>query len=103
MAESTPFLAQSDDGDDYDNESHPIKTRPANAHFKRPIKLLTILNSFLSIAVFGLLIATFVLTSTGSFNNVYSTKETLRDLAIVVRSRITFVVSSLVLMKLSSS
>jgi len=84
MAESTPFLAHSDDGDDYDNESHPIKTQPANAHFKRPISLLTILNSFLSIGVFGLLIATVILASTGPFNNVYSVKEALRDLTIVL-------------------
>ena len=84
MAESTPFLAHSDDGDDYERESHPIKTQPANAHFKRPIKLLTSFNSFLSIAVFGLLIAAFVLTSTGPFSYTYRTNDAIRDLAIVV-------------------
>lgn len=83
MAESTPFLGGNHD-DDYDGESHPIKVAPANSHFKRPLKTISALISFLSIGVFGLLIAAYVLTNSGPFNYIWSTEETLRDLAIVV-------------------
>jgi hypothetical protein len=90
MAESTPFLADSDHDDDYERESHPIKTQPANARFKRPIKLLSAFNSFLSLGAFGLLIASYILTSTGPFNYTYRTNEAIRDLAIVVSTVLYF-------------
>jgi lipopolysaccharide/colanic/teichoic acid biosynthesis glycosyltransferase len=86
MAEHTPFLAREDDGDDY--EHHPIKISPANSHFKRPLTVLTALISFLSLAIFALLIASYVLVSTGPFIYTWSSKEAIRDLAIVVSTSV---------------
>jgi len=82
MAEHTPFLAREDDGDEY--EHHPIKIAPANSHFKRPIAVLTTLVAFLSFGIFALLIASYVMVSTGPFIYIWSSKEAIRDLAIVV-------------------
>jgi hypothetical protein len=81
MAEHTPFLAR-DDGDEF--EHHPIKIAPANSHFKRPLTVLTALISFLSLSMFALVIASYVLVSTGPFIYIWNSKDALRDLAIVV-------------------
>jgi hypothetical protein len=85
MAERTPFLADNDHNDDYDGrESHITKKSPANAHFKGPIKILTIVISFLCLTVFGLLITSYVLLQLGSFNYTYSAEAGIRDLSICV-------------------
>lgn len=84
MAENTPFLGDDDHGDDYGGESHPLKRSPANAHFQRALKIITAITSLFSIAVFGLLIASYVLTSVGPFSYTYGTTDTARDLAIVL-------------------
>ncbi|KAH8599471.1 hypothetical protein B0O99DRAFT_611109 [Bisporella sp. PMI_857] len=81
MSENTPFLADSEhDG----GESHPIKTRSANAHFKPALKLITILNSLFSILIFALLIVTYVMLRTGPFLYTYDSRDAVRDLAIVL-------------------
>jgi len=61
-SENTPFLASNGPRDDSTarndpGDEIPIKTPPANAHFKRPIKLLTICVSITSV------IATILLTA----------------------------------------
>ncbi|OCK92855.1 uncharacterized protein K441DRAFT_662504 [Cenococcum geophilum 1.58] len=82
-SENTPFLADNDHSDNYDEtESHVTKTSPANAHFKRPIKILTIFISLFSISIFGLLIASYVLIQVGPFQYTYSSPDRVRDLAI---------------------
>jgi len=81
---STPFLADNDhdDGDDYEGEETLSKNAPANAYFKRPIRILTSITSLLSILIFGLLIASIVLLKMGPFNYTYGSIDTARDLAI---------------------
>jgi len=79
MSTTTPLLSTHDD-----EEYHPIASLPANAYFKRPIKLLGIATAFLSLAVFGLLIAALVFTKTGPFFYTYGTEGAVRDLAIIV-------------------
>jgi hypothetical protein len=86
-SESTPLLAGNDQTDHQDEiESHSLKASPANAHFKLPIQILTIITSFLSLSIFGLLIATYVLIATGPFNFYYFgvTQDAVRHLAITV-------------------
>ena len=82
---STPLLADNDHSDNYDEtESYIIKTLPANAYFKLPIQILTILISFFSISIFGLLIASYVLMNNGPFGYISSSEEGARDLGICV-------------------
>jgi hypothetical protein len=60
-SESTPLLADNDQTDPQDEiEGHALKASPANARFKLPIQILTIITSFLSLSMFGLLIAAYV-------------------------------------------
>lgn len=90
-AENQPFLAGSYRDDPQENshdeaEDHFIRVLPASAHFKRAIKVLTILIAALSISMFGLLVAEYVLVESGDFQSTWGTKETTRDLFIVVCS-----------------
>ena len=65
-------------------ENHPLKTSPVNAHFKHPIKILATIISFLSLSIFGLLIATHVLMTIGPFQSTGNSEEAVRVLAICV-------------------
>lgn len=81
-SDSTPFLA---DTEDYNEESHDIKTPPANAHFKRPLKIITFFDALLSILIFALLIVTVVFINTGPFSGYTgNSTDAVRDLAIAV-------------------
>ncbi|KAG9231114.1 hypothetical protein BJ875DRAFT_129781 [Amylocarpus encephaloides] len=83
-SEARPFLA--DDAEDYDRETHYIRKLPANSYFKKPIQILSILITFLSISIVGLLIATYVLAASKAANVSWDwkTKETTMNLAIVL-------------------
>jgi hypothetical protein len=49
-SESTPLLADNNQTGRQDEvKSHYLKGSPANAHFKLPIQILTIITSFLSL------------------------------------------------------
>ncbi|KAG4438623.1 hypothetical protein IFR05_005906 [Cadophora sp. M221] len=87
-SENTPFLADNDhndevnrqDGDDY--EASPAKT-PANSHFKRSIKALTIVLVIFSALTVMLAIASFVMIQVSSFKGyIYGAREVLKDLGI---------------------
>jgi len=81
LTDETPFLADNEhDG----LENHPIMVASANSHFKRPLNIITAVLSVLSIAVFALLIVTYVLLQTGPFRSIWSSQDSVRDLAIVV-------------------
>jgi hypothetical protein len=82
--DNTPFLS----GNDHDEEeSHFIKTLPANSYFKRSLKIIAALDLVLSILVFALLIVNYVYIKTGPFSGyTYNTEETIRDLSIAVSS-----------------
>lgn len=82
-SESTPFLADNDHVDDYDPNNFS-RVLPANAHFKKPLRVLSGVISFLSLGVFGLLIASYVLLNVGPFQYIWGSKEVTRDLSIVV-------------------
>jgi len=82
-SDSTPLLADSDHIDSHDEvESHPFEPSPAEAHLNRPIKILTIIIWFLSLSIFGLLIATDVLINKGPFQYTWTAKELVRHLAV---------------------
>ncbi|KAL5327567.1 hypothetical protein ACEPPN_005267 [Leptodophora sp. 'Broadleaf-Isolate-01'] len=87
-SENTPFLADHDHGDgvnghnDDDYEASPAKT-PANSHFKRPIKALTIVLVIFSALTVMLAIASFVMIQVAPFKGyIYSAREVLKDLGI---------------------
>lgn len=91
-SENTPFLADHDHGDgvnghnDDDYEASPAKT-PANSHFKRPIKALTIVLVIFSALTVMLAIASFVMIQVAPFKGyIYSAREVLKDLGICVSS-----------------
>lgn len=79
-SDNTPFLADNE----HEEESHVIKTSPANSQFKRPLRILAVFDSIFSILVFALLIVTYVFINTGSFTYTYGAEETIRDLSIAV-------------------
>jgi hypothetical protein len=85
-SDNTPFLDDNDhilvDSHD-ETESRPLKPSPAN-DLKRPIQILTIIILFLSLAIFGLLTATYVLINAGPFKYTWSSREVVRHLAICV-------------------
>jgi hypothetical protein len=90
-SEETPFLADNDHGDDYDEgESGFIKYTPANSHYRRPIRILSGVISFLSLSIFGVLIACYVLINVGPFQYTWGTREASRDLAIVVSTLLSY-------------
>jgi hypothetical protein len=87
--ERTALLADNDHTDNYDETEGDIsKPTPAHAHFKLPIKILTIFVSVLSIAIFVLLIASFFLLTVGPIQYTYPSQKGVRDLAICVRNRL---------------
>jgi hypothetical protein len=82
-SENTPFLADNDHGDSHDESgSHFIKVTPANSHFRRTIRILTSLTSFLSLSIFGLLIASYVVLNVAPVQFKWGPDEAIRDLAI---------------------
>ncbi|KAH8812917.1 hypothetical protein F5884DRAFT_856209 [Xylogone sp. PMI_703] len=82
-SETTPFLADSGHDDNYDGEeSHPISTTNPSSYFRRPIKLLTSIITFHCLAIIGVLIASAILIRAGDFQYTYSSKASIRDLAI---------------------
>jgi hypothetical protein len=85
-SERAPFLGDNNHDDDDDYESSDYRKTPANNYFKRPLRILSGITALLSIAVFGLLIASYVLLVTGPFNYAYNSADAVRDLAIVVSS-----------------
>jgi len=81
--ENTPFLADNEHNDTYDEtDSDVVKVSPANANFRVPLKILTSFSSVLSFLIFGLLIASYVFIITGQFQSTYDAQRTVRDLAI---------------------
>jgi len=95
-SDTTPFLADNDHSDNYDETEHHIsKKSPANTHFKLPIKILTIIISVLSFSICGILIGSYVFINTGPFEYTYGSSESVRDLAICVcSSSITYTTAS---------
>lgn len=90
---STAFLADNDHdhGYNYSEEDDNLpKNAPANAHFKRPIKILTAITSLFSFLVFGLLIGAYVFLKTGPFTQTNDPERAARDLAIVVSRDLPF-------------
>jgi hypothetical protein len=84
-SENTPFLADNDHGNNYDeSQGDFIKVSPANSHFRRPIRILTGIISFLSLSVFGLLVASYVLLKVAPFQYTWGPQEAIRGLAICV-------------------
>lgn len=86
--ESTPFLTDND----HDQDTTPVKdpeddvmkaTLPVNAHFKRPIKILTSCVSFLSGITTMILIAAFVIIQVGPFRGyTYAAQYVVQALGI---------------------
>jgi hypothetical protein len=92
-SENTPFLADNDHRDSYDEaEGGFTKIPPANAHFRRPIRILTGVVSFLSLSIFGLLIASYILLNVGPFEWNWGSKEAIQDLAICVSNLSYFII-----------
>jgi hypothetical protein len=92
-SENTPFLASNDHLDDTnarnDTEDEiPTKTLPANAHFKRPIKIVKICVSIASVLAAGILIASFIVVQAVPFTEypwyTYGTRSVLQGLGICV-------------------
>jgi hypothetical protein len=89
-SESTPFLASSDRPDDTNalNDSEdeiPTKTLPANAHFKRPIKILTICVSTASVLGTIFLTASFIIVHLAPFTGyTYNAPYVLQELGTCV-------------------
>tara|TARA_R110002060_G_scaffold11571_2_gene16738 strand:- start:696 stop:977 length:282 start_codon:yes stop_codon:yes gene_type:complete len=89
-SENTPFLSDNDredganDFSDSENEAS-IANSSANSHFKRSIKILTIVLTVFSGLVVMTAIASIVLIQVASFNGyTYNAREGLRDLGICV-------------------
>ena len=73
-----------DDNDQIGEENYSIRVLPANSHFKRSLKIITILISDLSISVFALLIFTYVKLSNGPFYSTWGSRDYVKELSIVV-------------------
>lgn len=97
FSESTPFLADNDHSDNYDETEHHIAiTAPARSHFKLPLKVLTILVSLLCISIFSLLIASYIFINGGPFERTERSQDAIRDLAICVCILLIVSISALV-------
>jgi hypothetical protein len=90
-SESTPFLPSNDRLDDNNtlNDSEdeiPTKTLPSNAHFKRPIKILTIGTSIASALAAIFLTASFITVQVGPFTPgyIYNTQYVVQELGTCV-------------------
>lgn len=89
-SESAPFLADND----HDQDTTPVRdpeddvmkvALPANAHFKRPIKILTICISAFSGIVTVILISAFVIIRVVPFRiYINSAQYVVQDLGITV-------------------
>jgi len=98
ISESTALLASNDHPDDTNarNDSEdeiPTMTLPANAHFKRPIKILTICVSTASVLGAIFLTASFIIVHLAPFTGyTYNTPYVLQELGTCVF--ISFVLST---------
>lgn len=104
MADSTPLLADFDDNDtphiDTNNEEFetqagvPNDPAPASSHFKRPIKILTIIILVCSIITVALLIANDIIVTYGPFTTyrwyIYDALNSTVGLGIFVRTPFPF-------------
>lgn len=89
--ENTPFLTDNEHDDDIGTQNEHLHDTPnkipANGHFKRAIKALTIVLVVFSALTFMSAIASFVMILVGSFTGyIYGTREVLKDLGICVSS-----------------
>ncbi len=89
-SENTPFLADTDhenDVNDFHEEGYddvPSKI-PANSHFKRSIKTLTIVLAIFSALTIMMAITSFVLIQIAPFKGyTYNARDVLKDLGICV-------------------
>jgi hypothetical protein len=89
-SESTPFLASNDLLDDANtlNDSGdeiPTKALPANAHFKRPIKILTICVSIASVLGAIFMTASFITIHVAPFQGyTFAARYVVRELGTCV-------------------
>jgi len=85
--ERTAFLADNEHtgSDEHHEGSLVLQKLPANAHFKRPLRILTSITALLSILILGLLIAILVILKTGRFTWNYSAIDAVKGGIIVVR------------------
>lgn len=83
--ESTPFLVH-DDEQDYHQDSHYINvhSKPANAHFKRALRLLTAILTVLAVGAGVVMIIAIVRMKSGPFSYVDETTKHMTGLTIVV-------------------
>jgi hypothetical protein len=90
--ESTPFLASNchaDNIDNMDNSDNGIvnKTKPANAHFKYSIKILTVCIAVLSFLALGLIIGSFITIQVAPFRSyTWNSREVIQELGTCVRT-----------------
>jgi len=91
-AESTLFLASNrhtDNIDNMDNSDNGIinKTKPANAHFRHSIKILTVCLAVLSFLDVGLLIGSFITIQVGPFRSyTWNSRGAIQELGTCVRT-----------------
>ncbi|RDW79393.1 hypothetical protein BP6252_04031 [Coleophoma cylindrospora] len=84
-SENTPFLAETDHGDDYeDGETYSSKSTPANTHFKRPLRIVKSVVTLLSLLTTVLVVVCFIFVQNGPFEYIWSTKAHLLSLGIVL-------------------
>ncbi|PVH83938.1 hypothetical protein DL98DRAFT_91209 [Cadophora sp. DSE1049] len=87
-SENTPFLSDNDHDDEVntfhaEDDDAQITKSPANSHFKRPIKALTIVLAIFSALVVMVAVASFVVIQVASFNGyTYNARDELKDLGI---------------------
>jgi len=91
IGDETPFLADND----HDGEDHVIKSIPANTHFKRPLRILSAINSMVSGLTFALLIATIILIQSGPYYYTYDAVNACRDLAITIGINFIFAIPAI--------
>jgi len=84
--ERTAFLADNEHtgSDEHHEGSLVLQKLPANAHFKRPLRILTSITALLSILILGLLIAILVILKTGRFTWNYSAIDAVKGGIIVL-------------------
>lgn len=89
-SENTPFLTDNDHEDDVNNfhgeENEAVASKiPANSHFKRSIKALTIVLAIFSALTVMMAIASFVLIQIAPFKGyTYNARDVLKDLGVCV-------------------
>ena len=88
-SENTPLLTSDDRLTSHDeSQNRHLRTLPEKSPFKLAITILRVLTSFLSLSIFGILLATYVLITTGPFDFVSNSEQAVRILAIIVSQAI---------------